>query len=276
MGKLILCSGARTKIPYIFMQTGIKIYSMEELCYYLYHHVYIIDEEMFCEALFHFIDTELRLPERADKLRILKKQRADIKTMVTVILCSTDYYTEYEIKSILKILDEIIGMPMIKRNCIKAGCYLKEGQYSKAAAEYTRIIDSREAAELTPEEYGDLYHNLAVAKVHITGLKEASGLFLQAYGRNHREESLKQYLYTLLICNNAETYRKKAEEYQLDTETDQVLQESFQKAMEAAEDSRLLQNIRQLSEIKAQGKMSEFYNAVNEIIEVWKDKVRQS
>ncbi len=276
MGKLILCSGARTKIPYIFTQTGIRIYTMEELCYYLYHNVYIIEEDMFCDSLFDFIDTQLKLKERADKLRILKKQKSDIKTMVTVLLCSTDYFTEYEIKSVLKLLDEIIGMPMVKRNVIKAGCYLKAGQYSKAATEYIKIINSREAAQLTPEEYGDLYHNLAVAKVHITGLKEASKLFGQAYERNHREESLKQYLYTLLLCNNKTVYQDKAEELEISPEINERIREFLQKAEKAAEDSKMMKEVRQLSEMKAQGKMSEFYHAVNEMIEEWKDKVRQS
>jgi hypothetical protein len=276
MGKLILCSGARTARPYVFEQTGIKVYSIEEMCYYLYHHVYLIDEEMFCDTLFDFIDTELLLKERAEKLRSLKKQKSDLKTMVTIILCSSDYYTEYEIKSILKILDEVIGMPMIKRNCIKAGILLREQQYSRAAEEYVRIINSREAADLTPEEYGDLFHNLAVAKVHITGLKEASRLFYQAYERNHREESLMQYLVTLLLCRNEEGYLEKAEEYRIGAEMDYKIREFLSEKEKEAESAKLLQDIRQLNDTMAQGKMSEFYNKIDEIIGAWKEKVRQS
>lgn len=276
MGKLILCSGARTERPYVFNQTGIKVYSVEELCYYLYRHVYLIDEDMFCDALFDFIDTECKLPERADKLRLLKQQKADIKTMVTVILCSADYYTEQEIKRVLKILDEIIGMPLIKRNCIKADIYLKEQQYSKAAEEYTHIINSKEAADLTPEEYGNLFHNLAVAKVHITGLKEASRLFGQAYERNHREESLRQYLYTLRLCGNEEGYKEKAAQYQIDVELYYSINEALGKVEAEAEESDLIKKIRQLGTIRAQGRMSEFYRNANDMLDTWKEKVRQS
>ncbi len=275
MGKTILCSGVRTNRPYIFTQTGIGIYSMEELCYYLYHHVYLIEEDMFCELLFDFIETELKLPQRAEKLRALKSQKADLKTMVTVILCSTDYYTEYEIKSLLKTLDGVIGMPGIKRNCIKAGSYLKAKQYERAAAEYMKIINSKEAAELTPEEYGDLYHNLAVAKVHITGLKEASKLFCEAYERNHKEESLKQYLYTLCLNNNHTAYQNKAREYQIGKVLDDKITEFLQKVKDEAESSFMFQEINQLKDKKEQGKMSEFYNHANDVIKVWKDKIRQ-
>ncbi len=276
MGKLILCSGARTTRPYVFTPAGVRIYSIEELCYCLYHHVHLIEEDILCDALFDFIDMELKLPERAEKLRLLKKQNADVKTMVTVILCSADYYTENEIKHLLKILDEVIGMPMVKRSCIKAANYLREHQYTKAASQYERIINSKEATELTPEEYGDLYHNLAVAKLHITGLKEASQLFLQAYERNHSEESLKQYLYTLYLIDNKEEYKKKVEEYQIGEQLDYSIREYLDEVERNAVDSDSLHKIDELEDLKLQGKKEEYDKKIKEIIDMWKKKVRQN
>ncbi len=276
MGKLILCSGERTTRPYRLPQLGISIYSMEELCYLLYHHVYVIDEDMFSDALFDFIEMELKLPERADKLRQLKSQNADLKTIVTVILCSTDYYTETEIKGLLKTLDKIIGMPAVKRSCIKADNYLKEQQYSKAASEYEHIIHSREATELTPEEYGDLFHNLAVARVHITGLKEATRLFKEAYERNHREESLIQYLLALLIGNNEEEYKIKAEEYQIGPELDYKIRSFFEEAEKEADASPEAQRLTELKNKMAFVSRQELYERVEEIITIWKNKIRES
>lgn len=276
MGKLILCSGARTEIPYLLPQLGIHIYSMEELCYLLYQHVYMIDEEMFGDSLFDFIETELKLPERADKLRLLKNQNADLKTIVTVILCSTDYYTETEIKGLLKTLDEVIGMPLVKRSGIKAGNYLKEQKYSNAAKEYERIINSPEATQLTPEEYGDMFHNLAVARVHITGLKEAARLFYEAYERNHREESLIQYLTALLMNHNEEEYLNKAKEYQIGPELDYKIRNHLDSIGKEAYATERSERIQELVEIKTRGDQNEFYGRMEEIIAFWKNRVRQS
>ncbi len=275
MGKLIFCSGTRTKRPYLLTQVGLRVYSMEELCYCLYNQVYLIDEDMFCDALFDFITVELKLPERADKLRLLKMQGADIKTMVTVVLCSTDYYTEQEIKALLKTLDGVIGMPMVKRSCIKAGNYLKEHQYLKATSEYERIINSKDAAELTPEEYGDLYHNLGVARIHITGLKEATKLFHQAYERNHREESLIQYLLALKLSGNHEEYEKSAEEYQIGAELDSKIRDYLSEIDKNAEESDIMKEINELKEIKKHGSRDEFYKRTEDMIALWKDSVRQ-
>jgi tetratricopeptide (TPR) repeat protein len=275
MGKLILCSGERTTRPYGFPASGIRIYSIEELCYYLYQHVYMIEEDMLSEDLFDWIGMELKLTERAEKLKQLKRQKADVKTLVTVILCSADYYTEEEIKAVLKILDTVIGMPSIKRHWIKANYYLKNGQYMEAATEYERIISSRDAAELTPEEYGDVYHNLAVAKVHMTGLNEASRLFCYAYERNNKEESLIQYLYTKKLCNNDSSYEELISLYQISEELDQSVRDLMQEKDQEIQNSEQLQILEELKQLKCQESSDEFYQLVDDMLEAWKTKIRQ-
>lgn len=276
MGKMILCSGQRTSRPYGFASSGIRIYSMEELCYYLYHYVYMIDETMFTMDLFDWVETELKLPERARKLKDLKRQKADLKIIVTVILCSADYYTENEIKGLLRILDDIIGMPPAKRSCLKAKNQLSVGNYKGAAAEYERIIHSKDAIDLSPEEYGDIYHNLAVAKMHTSGFRAASRLFCEAYERNNNEESLKQYLYTLLLMNNQEAFRDKAELYKVDDALRDSIEAEFRKKLSEARETERMKELERLKKKRAQGKMSEFYRKSDEIIEGWKTQLRQS
>lgn len=274
MGKLILCSGSSTKRPYRFVSTGVRVYSIEELCYYLYHHVYQIEEEMFCDTLVDWIKTELMLADRAEKLKQLKRQKADIKTMVTVILCSADYYTEHEIKSLLKTLDEIIGMPLIKRSCIRAKHCLANQEYQEATAEYERILNSGEASDLSPEDYGDILHNLAVAKVHISGLKEASELFAQAYERNHREESLCQYLCSLQLSSKNSLYDEKREEYQVSEELHNNITNYLKQASEDAVESEMMREVQSLRQSREQGKLIDYYKKTDEMIEEWKAKIR--
>lgn len=275
MGKLILCSGERTTRPYGFASTGVRVYSMEELCYYLYHHVYYIDESMFTDSLIEWIRTELKLPERAEKLRQLKQNRADIKSMVTVILCSTDYYTEYEIKELLKILDEIIGMPLIKRNYMKANSFLKNGLYHEAADTYESILSSPEDTKLTSKEYGDILHNLAVAKVHTSGRKEAAELFREAYIRNQREESLCQHLLALKLSGNEEEYRDRILEYQVSQELLHNITDFMEQVQQEAVNNIELKELQTLKNYIHQGDKATFYQKAGELLEVWKAKARR-
>ena len=275
MGKLILCSGARTTRPYGFASTGIRVYSMEELCYYLYHHVYYVEENMFSDSLIEWIRTELKLPERAEKLRQLKQHKADIKSMVAVILCSTDYYSEYEIKELLKLLDDIIGMPLIKRNCMKANSFLKNGFYHEAADTYESVLNSPEAIKLTPKEYGDILHNLAITKVHLVGYKEAAELFREAYIRNHGEESLHQHLIALKLYGNEEDYRNRISEYQVSEELQNRISDYLEQVNQEVVQYKGIQELQSLKKLFVQGDRVTFYQNAGELLDVWKSKARR-
>ncbi len=275
MGKLILCSGARTKRPYSFPSGGVRVYSMEELCNYLFHHIYLVEEALFGDSLIDWIQSELQLPERAAKLRQMKEKHADAKTMVTVILCSADYYTENEIKSYLKELDRIAGMPRLKRNCIKADNYLRRQQYKEAEAEYEKLLDCNDASELSMEDYGDILHNLAIAKLHTSGYLAAASLFEQAYIRNRKEETLRQTLYALRLMNNEELYEKKLDEYQVSDLLRNDIEDTLLKKKEEAAQSKLMSELRILRHYKQQGRMTEYIQGTEELIESWKSKLRQ-
>ncbi|NLK27890.1 MAG: hypothetical protein GX306_06060 [Clostridiales bacterium] len=274
MGKLILCCGARTNRPYVFPLTGTRIYSIEELCYYLYHHVYLIEESIFSDSLLDWIGTELKLSERSRKLKALKAQKADLKTLVTAVLCSCDYYKEEEIKGLIKKLDGIIGLPPIKRNVIKANEFLKNHQYKEAAYEYERILNSSQASELTPEDYGDILHNFAVAIAHNKGVKEASELFRQAYEHNHREESLKQYLYSIRLIGDGD-FDDLAKEYLVDDILKEDIINEINRLRDEAKSSDSMMDIQRLKRCKAEGRITEYYKISDEVIERWKASVRQ-
>lgn len=275
MGKLILCSGARTNRPYVFQTTGIHIYSIEELCWYLNHYVYFIDENMFDDTLIDFIGNELKLADRADKLRQLKIQGADLKTIVTAVLCSSDYYTENEIKGLLKTLDRIIGMPPIMRDFVKANIYLKSRQFEEAAEEYKKILASKAAVDLTPEEYGDIYHNLGVATIHRKGAAEAAEIFRQAYERNGREESLQQYLYAVWLNEDSEKFKESADRYRVSEEAAGKLIDNLKLAGEEADQSNKMMVIKQMRQLKEDGKINELYRLADNIIDEWKTSLRQ-
>jgi tetratricopeptide (TPR) repeat protein len=166
-------------------------------------------------------------------------------------------------------------MPMIKRSCLKANNCLQNGQYREAASEYDSILSSKEAADLSPEQYGDILHNMAVAKMHISGLKEAPELFCQAFERNHREESLRQYLYALRLVNNDILYKEKVEEYQIDETVQKSIAEYLEQKSEEAKFSEMMVEIQQLKQRKSQGRMNEYYKMTDEMIDSWKAKVRQ-
>lgn len=274
MGKLILCSGKRTDRPYVLPDSGERIYSIEELCYYIYNNVYSIEEAMFTASLIDWIGKELGLSERAEKLYTLKKQGADLKTLITVVLCSADYYTESEIKKLLSVIDEIRAMPSARRRYLKANAYLKRKLYSEATAEYESLLVSEDAINLDPKSYGDVLHNLAIAKLHLYGPGKALELFRQAYERNQRPESLKQYLYTLWQCQDREMFYEKLKEYNADDETAAKIALKLEQLSDEARLSGDMKELQILRALYKTGKTEEFEIKCKEMLDRWIKEIR--
>lgn len=274
MGKLILCSGKSTNRPYVLPVTGYRIYSIEELCYYIYNNVYFINESLFTSSLIEWIGTELGLESRAEKLDQLIKQGADYKTMLAAVLCSADYYTEQEIKKLLLAVDEISAVAPGKRWYIRANSYLERKQYVEAAAEYDSLLASKEAADLNPKDYGDVLHNLAIASLHIYGPERAQELFFHAYERNRRDESLRQYLYTLWLCEDKEIFDEKLSEYYVNNIIREEIIQRMEQLSRDALQCKAMDEIYSLRSSMNTDEWTETSDRCSLIINRWIDEVR--
>ena len=66
MGKFILCEGQIAKEPFVFVLTGIKVYTLEELGYYIYHNIETIKVEDFDSRFFQWVALELKREDLAN------------------------------------------------------------------------------------------------------------------------------------------------------------------------------------------------------------------
>ena len=61
MSSYILCQIKRASLPFYIKNISMNIYSIEELCYYLYHNIYLLDETIINEHLCDWLKKELGL-----------------------------------------------------------------------------------------------------------------------------------------------------------------------------------------------------------------------
>ena len=69
MSGYILCQTKKADKPFFVESINTNIYSLEELCYFLYHNLYLVDSSVINENLCTWISEELDLPRLAAKLR---------------------------------------------------------------------------------------------------------------------------------------------------------------------------------------------------------------
>ncbi len=275
MGKLILCNGRQAQRPYYFKLTDTYVYSIEELCYYFYNNIEIITEDLFDYALAEWIRKDLELMDRADKFCELLDSKAGLRDYVVCILCSADYYSEAEIKQLLHSMDETENLTPLDKRKKKADNFMKYRQFTEAAMEYENILNSREAASLDSIQYGNLVHNLALALLNTIGLSAAADSFKEAYERNHNKESLKQYFYTLIMSRQEDRLKQEILNYGVSQDFAQQIQNELQLHYAKAEASEGHQVIESLLEYKDSGKIVQFYQMTDDLINQWKQEFRR-
>lgn len=275
MGKLIICNGKQAFIPYYFKITNTKVYSIEELCYYVYNNVELLNEDFFGEALIQWLKDELGLEDRANKLREIKNNQGSFKEFAVSILCSSDYYSESEIKEFIRNLDDLVKLSPYEKLKQKGDNYLKYRQFAEAATVYEKILDGEEVTGLSSEDYGNLLHNLAIIKLHMVGIPEAAESFKEAYERNKNPESLKQYLMALKLSRQDDVLSEEVKAYGV-TEIlkDEILSE-VNTGLEEAEQTEEYKIIEEFRECKQAGRINQLYRIADELINRWKQEFRR-
>ena len=71
MGSLILCHKKKAKHPYEISRIHMRIYTIEELCYYFCNNLYLVDYTIINRQLCDWLDEELELYSLADELRAI-------------------------------------------------------------------------------------------------------------------------------------------------------------------------------------------------------------
>ena len=275
MGKLIVTTGNYAKSGYLLKNTKQYIYSIEELCYCIARNPELCEDYLYDDGLAKYIREQLGLKERGTLLADLIERDAPLKDLITVIFCSCDYFTREEIEEFLLELSKVERSEEWVRTKSKADSYVVHGNYRDAIMSYRRLLKEKEVLGITSETLGDIYHNLAIALLHTDGFNDAADYFREAYERNNREESLKQYLLALRFAGDVVMYESALDIYQVSEGISKWLDVAyFQTELETQEISDFddLNHIRQLLK---NGKINEFYVNVERMTEQMKEQYRK-
>ena len=194
----IRCHGKMAEEPFTMPYTGVKVYSLEELCYYIGNNIYTITEDFFTRSLVRWLRDQTDNPELASKLDTMITNQNKLKDMVVTILCACDY----------RVIDEIVNLPLHEKRKIRADNYMRAGLYAKSVVAYRKLLNGAYAVNFTPEAYGNILHNRGIALFYTASFSAAAKDFKDAYARNHRPESLHHYLYLLLMQDKTEEFER--------------------------------------------------------------------
>ena len=275
MGKLIQCSSPLALTPYHFRLTDTNVYSMEEVCYYIWHNIYMIQEEVFDRGFVMWIEKELHMEETSHKLACLIQDHKNLKDIVVTICCSCDYYDEEEINALIRLMDEIEQMPAYARKKHKGDTYLACHSYEKALEEYEKVFESDEVLHAEKEAYGSIFHNMGVAYSNLAEFRKAAEYFLKAYEQNKKDASLSQGLFALRLSKDVEGYKKALVDFDVSPEKQLQWEKEYTQVISQSSQCREALKIEKLRNVMKSGNVAEYYDKVHKYVLDWKNEYRK-
>lgn len=240
MGNLILCRSKAVERPYYVPELGIHLYTGEELSYFIYHNLLLIDENFPDERLMDFLRqlNQERLEERVRRSR----EQGSLYEVLYVILQELRYYSSAELFSFKKQLEQLSLTSPANRLKAKGDALFARGQYFSALRIYNQILaqDSRETGG--QDFAGRLLVSKGACYARTEHYSEAMDCLRQAYLLT-RDNSLPEKMYVLNVMMGRDELplglenvvdEAKLEEYRSNLESRRNLAQYQGKALEAA------------------------------------------
>lgn len=195
MGSIILCHKKKARNPYEITRVHKWIYTLEELCYYISHNLYLIDNTIMNEQFCNWLAVELELKELASDLHDALLDHCGREQFVSLIMRSSNMFRANELIYIEDVLAKIKDQKEVERRKNKADNLLKNGEVEEAILAYQAILRDERDATMGEYFYGKIYACLGAAFGRAFLYREAMEMYDSAFQICSDPMLVKSYLY---------------------------------------------------------------------------------
>ena len=235
MSGYILCQTKKAEHPYFIENISMNIYSIEELCYYLYHNLYLADHTIFNEELCTWIKEELELPALAAKLKQSLERNVSAEDMLYPIFKEINYLTYEEMKELNSQLAALGKERTAVRQKRKGDALVENGMYVNAIQIYQKILERDDLAEQRAGFEASVVYNLGCAYSYLFQMEKAQECFLESYREGRSKEALKSYIIAYSSVHDKTDYDKVMEDLEADEELKKDIKEEVRQSLKAFE-----------------------------------------
>lgn len=158
MSGYILCQVKRAKLPYYIENISTNIYSIEELCFYFYHNIYLLDSTILNEELCFWIRDQLGLKKLAENLyKHLDDEDMKVGDFILPVFKEINYLSLEEFRRLNQQIQQLAKEPEVLRQKRKGDYLMEHGKYVNAIKVYQKALrqeteeDAEEADSRKPE-----------------------------------------------------------------------------------------------------------------------------
>lgn len=257
-----LCLLPQAKKPYYIENIRTNVYSLEELCFYLYNNACLIDETLMNERLLDWLKDELGLKKLYRQLYEQLEKKDGAGFFILPIFREAGYLTNAQMREYQEELAKLEVQSADMKQKMRGDYLTKEKMYARAVWEYRQILKRRSPGKLGVQFYGAIWNNLGVAYAGLFQFEQAAECFLEAYRLTKTKETFRKYISALPLFLSGEEYQERLKALDADPYLVQKIQEHNAKVCMQKEyqeeKERMLQRPRE------------------QVLEEWKEQYRKS
>lgn len=266
MGELIYCNRQIAANPFFVEEFSVNIYSLEEMSYYIFHNVYLINSDFMSIELTRWIGRELDMKDLSESLYTMITDNAPLHLFIGTILKESGYLSSGEIRDTLGIIGAFENKSDAERKKIRADRFMDKGRTMEAIYEYEDLLSSED--NIGDRLLGDIWHNLGSAYAKLFFLHEAGECFIRAYKKNHRRQSLRSLMYTYLLLGDKAGLEKQIAYFQVPEDERQIVQDEVTHVLNSDKIKSFNDEVDRMRSLYSE--QSAYRGALKNIIDSWK------
>ena len=270
MTNVILCQGAYSKTPYYLKDDCRNVYCIEELCYYLYHNAYLLDDSFVCDELGEWVEKSLMLEKTGKEIKRLCGRYGALSKLIQLLKNDIGFYSDKEWDVLLGNINENIDMSIEQRRKIRADGFLATKKYGLAMDEYEHILQTANIKEVTLR--AKVFHNMGVCAANLFMFEKAAGYFERAYDTYANTESYVSMLASMKMYMRSEDYLSYLSSHKESYEDSLEVERKFDRLSDNWQHDPTYLFIKEMEDKKNRG--SEFYKEMDALTEEVKSEYR--
>lgn len=273
MSGLILCGKLATQPLYI-ENADINIFSIEELAYYLYNNVFMVERDFFDDKLLGFLSGQLNMKGLAGKVKYLVDKRGTFPELMMLIIKAADYYSKEQIDEISDMLKLIGTKSITERLKVRADIFIESDKLGQALKIYKEILSMPREQGVTDSFYAKIYNNIGSIYAKKMEYAQAKEYYKRAYELYPATEILKNIVTIDFIWKNEKELIEDTYKYKITDEMIELIATEVNKAKDKVMESEEYGSICDMLVYDGKCNLEDYYESIQNVIDEWKEEYR--
>ena len=268
------CVGRYASEPLTIKNTYIRVWCLEELCYYICENADLLDDTFESNELIDWIGDECGLKDLANKLKVVRRQSVKLESFVAEILNAAGYVDEEELKRIGRVIRANRSMPETGRLMVLADYFLRGGNFVPALKTYERLLGMEQDGPDT-HQLSRIYINLGVIFGRLFCFSEAADFYMKAWETENSDEAMFGHLAARRMQLSDGEYLEYLSSLKMDTSVSANVEDVIQQAKKEYASSKRSSMTDELRKLRMGSDRSEYLRDAMAFLQYEKDRYRK-